>query len=293
MPIPSKFPQERPSTYAIQDRSKEELTRLRVQDEAAAMTLGLVPEQPDPARFQRVLDVACGTGGWLIRMAKTYPAIPLLIGADISQRTLDYARAQAREHRVSDRVEFHQMDAQHRLEFPAEFFDLINQRFAMSYLRTWDWPKLLQEFYRVAKPGGVIRLTEGDFPADSSSPALVHLSRLMAQAAYQAGHIFAPNQNGISGELGRLLQQYGELEDVQIYVHAVEHRAGTVDGQLFIEDEKHIFRTGLPFLQKWTRLPDNYEELYQQMICELERPNFVTATHVVTAWGTRSLSQVS
>jgi ubiquinone/menaquinone biosynthesis C-methylase UbiE len=287
MPIPPKSPQEQPNTYAIQGHSKEELTRLRIQDEAAALTLGLIPEQTDPARFQRILDVACGTGGWLIRMAKNYPTIPLLIGADVSQRMLDYARAQAREQKVDDRVEFHQMDVLRRLEFPTDFFDLINQRFAMSYLRTWDWPKLLQEFQRVSRPGGIIRLTEGDFPDTSSSPALVLLCQQMVQAACKAGHIFAPNQNGVSGEIERLLQQYGELENVQTHLYAVEHRAGTADGQLFVEDEKHIFRTALPFLQKWTHLPANYEEIYQQMVREIERPDFVASVRVVTAWGTK------
>ncbi|HEY7418079.1 MAG TPA: class I SAM-dependent methyltransferase, partial [Ktedonobacteraceae bacterium] len=78
-------------------------------------------------------------------------------------KMLDYARAQAETHHVSDRVEFHIMDALRMLEFPTGFFDLVNMRCAQSYLRTWDWSKILQEARKVSKSGGVIRFTEADF----------------------------------------------------------------------------------------------------------------------------------
>jgi ubiquinone/menaquinone biosynthesis C-methylase UbiE len=270
----------------VPGHSEEELNRLRIQDEAAALTLGLLPEEADPGRFSRVLDVACGTGGWLIRLAKAYPTISLLVGVDVNEHMLEYARDQASAEGVADRVEFHQMDALRMLEFPTHYFDLVNQRFAMSYLRTWDWQHLLKECARIVRHKGVIRLTEGDFPYASSSPALVRLSRYMAEAAYQAGHIFAPEKLGVTEELPRLLKQYGGLANVQLHAFEVVHRAGTIDGKLFIEDEKRIFRTAFPFLQKWTRVPDNFEELYQQMVQEIEQPDFVAQIQVATAWGT-------
>ena len=76
---------EHPSTYFVQDHSnQEELTRLQIQDELITAGMGgVLPEQPDPARLQRVLDVGCGTGGWLIETARTYPTIELLIGVDV------------------------------------------------------------------------------------------------------------------------------------------------------------------------------------------------------------------
>src|SRR6266566_1805479 len=125
---------EHPSTYVVQDRSnEEELTRLQLQDQMITAGMGgVLPEQPDPAIFQRVLDVGCGTGGWLIEAARAYPSMSLLVGVDVSSRMLEYARAQAEARQASDRVQFRAMDALRMLEFPADFFDLVNQRIGAS-----------------------------------------------------------------------------------------------------------------------------------------------------------------
>src|SRR6266851_2530638 len=155
---------EHPSTYFIQDRSnRDELRRLALQDQLITTSMGgVLPVQAEPERLRQVLDVGCGTGGWLIEVAKAYPNTSLLIGADVSKYLVDYAREQAKVQQLSARVEFHVMDALRMLEFPSNFFDLVNLRFAIGYMRTWDWPKLLQEFQRVARPGGIIRLTESE-----------------------------------------------------------------------------------------------------------------------------------
>src|SRR5689334_25081265 len=104
---------EHPSTYIVQDRSnEEELIRLQIQDQMTTLALGgVLPEQPNPTYFESILDVGCGTGGWLIEVAKTYPTIKKLVGVDISTKMLEYARAQAEAQGVSDRVSFQAMDA--------------------------------------------------------------------------------------------------------------------------------------------------------------------------------------
>src|SRR5579863_7387579 len=142
------------SAYIVQDRSNEdELIRLQIQDKMLTTEMGgVLSEQPDPASFQRVLDVACGTGGWLIETAKTFPTMSHLIGVDINERMLTSARTQAQAEQVTDRVQYRIMDALRRLDFPNDFFDLVNLRFGMSFLHTEDWPKLLSEFQRILRP---------------------------------------------------------------------------------------------------------------------------------------------
>src|SRR5260370_36774855 len=83
-----------------------------------------------------------------------------LVGIDINQHVMEYACAQAADHHVDDRVKFHVMDALSILDFPDASFDLVNLRFAISFVRTWDWPMLLKKLLRVVRPGGVVRLTD-------------------------------------------------------------------------------------------------------------------------------------
>jgi ubiquinone/menaquinone biosynthesis C-methylase UbiE len=285
MPIPPEPKHEHPSTYAVQDRSnQEELNRLQIQDHLFTANMGgVLPEQPDPIVFSRVLDVGCGTGGWLIELAQTMPTCKMLVGVDVSRTFVEYARAQAEAAQVSDRVEFHVADALRMLEFPRNYFDLVNHRAGMSWLRTWDWPKLLQEYQLVCRPGGVVRITEPEW-AVSNSPALSRLSELIVQAFSQAGHLFTPTRDGLTSKLASLLQQHG-LQQVQTRTSTLQYRADTPQGQRFFEDIKLVFRTVLPFLHKWTQVPDDYEEIYQQMLREMQQSDFVATLDLLTAWG--------
>ena len=277
-----------PSTYFVPDRSNvEEFSRIQFQDKLATSIMGgVLPEQPEPVTFQRVLDVGCGSGDWLIETAKTHPSISLLVGVDANERLIAHARTQAAAQQVSDRVEFHTMDALQMLEFPTNYFDLVNQRFAWSFLRTWEWPHLLHEYQRVTRPEGVIRITEADIYLDAKEtcPALSRLSELLLSAFYQAGHFFTLEGNGVSNQLTRLLRQYG-FQDVQERPYTFAYPASAPEGQFLAENTKHLFHTALPFLRKWTHVPDDYEAIYQQGLLETLQPNFVAYWSFLTAWG--------
>jgi ubiquinone/menaquinone biosynthesis C-methylase UbiE len=286
MPISPEPKREQLSTYFVEDRSnQDELDRLQIQDHLLTVGMGgVLPEQPDPTAFPRVLDVGCGTGDWLIELAKTIPTCSLLIGVDASLKFVEYARAQAAAAQVSDRVEFHVADALRMLEFPDSYFNLVNHRLASSWLRTWDWRKLLQEYQRVCRPGSVVRVTETEWMIESTSPALLRLTELLLQAFHQAGNLFTPTRDGITSKLAHLLDQHG-LQQIQTRNYTLEYRAGTPEWHYYFENYKLGFRTGLPFLRKWTRVPDDYEEIYQQMLSEMQQPSFVAIQGLLTAWG--------
>ena len=287
----SEWPKkEHPSTYFVQDRgSEEELARIQIQDQLLTTGMGgVLPEQADSTVFQRILDVGSGSGGWLIETAKTYPHTLHLEGADVSTRMVEFARSRAAAEQVSDRVHFRTMDALRRLDFPASSFDLINLRFGMSFLRTWDWPKLLQEFQRVGSPGSVVRITEFDILMRSNSPALTRLYTIATDAFYHAGHLFTPESDGMISQLADVMQRHG-LMDVQTRLHKLLYGANTPEGQHFYDDMSRGFRTGLPFFRKWSQVPDDYEDMYQQALADMQQPDFQVTWTLLTAWGTVAL----
>jgi len=274
------------STYFVPDRSSDdERKRVQIQDAVYTRRMGgVLPEQTEPIHFRRVVDVGCGTGIWLIELAKAYPEIELLIGADISIHMIEYARKQAKAEGVDDRVEFHVMDALRMIEFPRHYFDLVNQRLGMSYLRTWDWPNLFQKYQYTAQPGALIRITEGDVFGETSSPALAQLFDLALDAFYRAGHLFTHERSGVTGALAGLMQRHG-FYDVESRPIPLHYTMGTSEMEAFSEDLRLLFRTIIPFLRKWTRLPENYDALYQDALHEMQDPGFTVNCDLATIWG--------
>ena len=276
------------NTYIVQDRSnQEEMARLEVQDKMLTAGMGgVLPELDDPTSLPRILDVGCGTGGWLIETARTYPTIERLVGVDISSKMLTYAREQAKAQQLDGRVEFHTMDALRMLEFPPASFDIVNMRLASSWIRTWEWTKILLECQRVTQPGGIIRIVDSDLIL-SNSPALTKIADLFRKAFYRSGRFFVESDDGVTCELARLMTQHG-IQDVQTRVCTLVYQAGTESGQHFYNDMALGFRVLLPFFQKWTNVPDDYQEICEQARHEMQQPNFVARWTFLTAWGTRS-----
>jgi ubiquinone/menaquinone biosynthesis C-methylase UbiE len=270
----------------VQNRSSlDEMTRLEIQDKMVTTGMGgVLPELADPTILRRVLDVGCGTGGWLMETARTYPTIEKLVGVDISDKMIAYARSQAENLALGERVQFRTMDALRILDFPSSYFDLVNQRFGMSWLRTWEWKKLLLEYQRVSRPGGIIRITEAH-KLECNTPALTKLFDIMGEAFYHSGRFFTMGKDGSTGQLANLLTQYA-IRDVQTRVYPLVYHAGTVEGQHFANDMAHVFRLFLPFCQRWTRIPSNYEDIYQQALKEMQQPGFVGTWTYLTLWGT-------
>jgi len=281
-------PREHESTYVVQDRSNlEEMRRIEIQDKLVTSEMGgVLPEMADPSHLRRVLDVGCGTGGWLIETAKQYPTIEKLIGVDISGKMLEYARAQAEKAGLDGRVQFLTMDALRILEFPEGRFDLVNQRFGMSWLRTWDWKKLLLEYRRVCRPGGIIRITESNVIPENNSPALTKMLSILVLAFYHSGRLFTAEGSGLTSELVHLMTQHGML-NIQTRTCTAIYRAGTVEAQYGYEDVQRVFRLLLPFFGKWVSIPSDYEETHQQALKDMQQPDFMSTAEWLTVWGTR------
>jgi ubiquinone/menaquinone biosynthesis C-methylase UbiE len=176
------------------------------------------------------------------------------------------------------------MDALRPLEFPTASFDLANLRFGVSYLRTWDWPKLLTELLRVTRVDGVIRITDMEFNGESNSPALTQLWEWFQCAFFRAGHFFTWEATGLTSHLAQLLDQYG-CDQVQTKAYVLVYRAGTAEGKAFYEDMMLGYQTARPFIQKWGSIGGEYEVIYQQALKEMQQPDFQATLRLLTAWG--------
>jgi ubiquinone/menaquinone biosynthesis C-methylase UbiE len=281
-----------PSQYVIEDRNNEaEMVRLMIQDQTATAGMGgPLAEQADPARLHRVLDIGCGPGGWALEAAALYPQMEV-VGIDISWRMIEYARAQARARQLADRVTFVVMDALGPLDFADGSFDLVNLRFGLSFLLVKDWPRVLTEFLRVTRAGGIIRITDGDMWR-TSSPACNRIAQMTLCALYRSGHSLTPEHGGVTSELDRLLAE-ARCEQVQSKDYTFELAAGTVGAQYFYQDMMYGFQTGKPFLQKTGCAPEDYDAICEQALLEMQQPDFRVTWPLLTVWGTKRADQAA
>jgi ubiquinone/menaquinone biosynthesis C-methylase UbiE len=97
-----------------------------------------------------VVDIGCGPGYLIARMAKSIPGIEI-IGVDIADSMLQVAADNLSSLGFGDRVSFRQGDVQ-KLPFEDNAVDFVISTFSLHH---WSYPKeALLEIRRVLKPGG-------------------------------------------------------------------------------------------------------------------------------------------
>ncbi|MGH3452575.1 MAG: class I SAM-dependent methyltransferase [Haloechinothrix sp.] len=100
----------------------------------------------------RVLDVACGSGGPDIHLARTTGAA--VVGVDINTHAIAAAREHARRAGLVGLVTFAQADAARALPFEDGSFDAVVCIDAINHLP--DRPRVLRDWQRLLRPGGRI-----------------------------------------------------------------------------------------------------------------------------------------
>ena len=102
-----------------------------------------------------VLDLGCGTGEMLVRLAERYPDLKLT-GADLSPASLEVAKKKLRP---CDRLI--EADAQHLPFEDASFDELL----CMHSFHHYPHPKrVMKEIRRVLREDGLFYLVENDYP---------------------------------------------------------------------------------------------------------------------------------
>ena len=114
----------------------------------------------DPPANGSVVEVACGTGWNLLRIAKRYPSARLY-GFDISRAMLRTAAAASQRKQLTDRILLAQGDAtsfQLREMFGIEKADRIFISYALSMIP--DWEEAIERAVEQLAPGGSLHIVD-------------------------------------------------------------------------------------------------------------------------------------
>ena len=245
-----------------------------------------LPELADSSNTHRILDIASGSGEWAIMAAQASPHMQI-VGIEGNAQLVDHARALAQAQGVSN-VSFTVMDPFQALDFADGSFDLVNARFIVGLLLAEDWPKVLGEFVRVTRSDGIIRLTENDLPI-TSSPAYANVGGLISDALHSTKRSFSPHGRllSVTPELKRLLQAAG-CQNVRREVYLTNYSAGMEAHEEICQYAATTYRLVQPMLvnTKVKKQPD-IEQLYQQMLTEMQSEDFLAVAYYLTVWGTK------
>src|SRR5256886_7834491 len=273
------------NVYISDPESGAEMARLIDQDRLITKGMGgLFPERSnDFSGIHRVLDAACGPGGWAMEIAFRHPDIDV-VGFDVSQAMIDYANAKARV-QVLENASFRVMNLLKPLDFSDNTFDLSNVRF-VNFLPAPAWPLFVRELARITRPGGFIRLIESEWWYYSTSPALETLNSLVIKAIQiQGGYSQTGRFTGILPILGNLLRDIGCV-NIKVVSHVIDFSYGTEAYEGFRRDASVVFKLFQPFIIRMgVATQEEVDQLYEQMKFEMMKDDFRGLMLPLTVWG--------
>src|SRR5215831_12465879 len=90
------------NTYFIDSQSAAEMARLMDLDRYLTKAMGgPMSERSDDTYITRILDIACGPGGWVLDVAVAHPEFEVL-GIDINRSAIGYAQSLAKAQELSN-----------------------------------------------------------------------------------------------------------------------------------------------------------------------------------------------
>ena len=231
-----------------------------------------------------ILDIGCGPGGWVLDVAFENAKINV-VGIDISQQMVEYARAHA-EVQGMNNASFQVMNALESLALDDNSFDVVNARYIQAFMMKTSWAPLTKEIMRILRPGGRVLLTDGEWSI-SNSPAFEKMGAMLTRVGTLTGRSFSPDGRhiGITPMLGRFLRDAGFV-DIQRKAHVLDFSAGAEDYGNTYQD----LMAGLKLLEPFLVLAkvtteEEFEELYQQALAELMLDSFCGVGYMLTVWG--------
>lgn len=220
-----------------------------------------------------ILDVGCGTGRWVIEMARTFPGAQV-VGLDIEPPPQS---VQA----LPSNARFMQANVLDRLPFADRSFDFTHQRLLVLAIPAAQWPLVVGELVRVTRPGGYLELLEGGDLSLNAGPATQRFLAWWREASRARGF-----DTSLMERLGRLLLD-AHLRDVQMRIKQVP--VGKWGGHTGALLEKNIL-AGFPALKpllcsQLSLSPQEFDTTLAELATEGDR--YQTSYQYYLAYGQR------
>jgi len=281
--------QKRQGTYLFDPESTAEMERLIGQGRMMTNAMGgPLTGLPDLSPGARIVDLACGAGGWVLDAASTSPESEI-VGVDISRIMLDYADALARSRGLTN-ISFTPMDITQPLGFSDHSFDLVNARSLFGVLRRDAWRPFIAECSRILRPGGTLRLTEAVDIGVTNSVATERLLAAFPQTLWKLGYCFSVDGRSYAMHpvLPAFLREAG-YQNIYTLDYAVDFSAGTPVWLECYQNYKVALLQSKPiFLKAGVMTEEEFEQSYQEMLIDMKQPGFCAIFTFVSVIGSRA-----
>lgn len=170
---------------------------------------------------QSVLEVGCGPGAIVRRIAQRTHGENLIVGGDVNRYLLREAAALAKRDGLDRWIDFQEADAE-KLPFPNDRFDAT---ISCTVMEEGNADRMLEQFVRVTKPGGKVGVVVRsiDLPRWVNLPLSAELKRKVEAPNFFSGNV---NEGGCAdASLYRRVNQAG-LTDVVTMPQWASHKEG-------------------------------------------------------------------
>jgi 2-polyprenyl-3-methyl-5-hydroxy-6-metoxy-1,4-benzoquinol methylase len=180
----------------------------------------LYPAKIPVNRMQRVIDLGCGNGEWVLELSRRFPQVQIL-GVDRDDDALH--RANVRRNAGNFRMAgFRKLDLSGELQVLDGYFDFVHLRRCGRFMLPEHLPAFLQECVRILRPGGWLVTSDVEI-CEVSSPAFmrIYAALLKARVALKMSLDWSGMTVGIAAQLYPLLIQ-ASLENVTYELHTID-----------------------------------------------------------------------
>ncbi len=138
-------------TFLDETNLKTWLTKLYIEDQTLNPT--------------KILDVGTGTGGSAFVLGELFPSAEV-VGVDLAPGYIRFCRAHAQARNASN-VEFYQANAEELTFIDSDSIDFVNFAYVLHEMPAVNAKKIVDEIFRVLKPGGAVNGFEVPYKRNS------------------------------------------------------------------------------------------------------------------------------